>query len=82
MSDTHSLGDLFSGTASISELPLSSLAVITIVVAAVLLIAICKFNLIPGLDEKIPFLKGVCAKKKEVCFAGECCETPEDENGL
>ncbi len=77
MSIVSSLGGLLDGTVSLSDVSLSTLIFIVAIVVVVLIIAICKYDLIPGLDEKIPLLKGLCTKR-EVCFAGETCHTYDE----
>lgn len=78
-STMSSLGGLLSGSANLSDLPLTTLIFIVAVVAVVLIIAICKYDMIPGLDEKIPLLKGLCTKR-EVCFAGETCHVYDESS--
>ena len=71
-----SLGELLTGSAELSNMPLSTLIIIVVITVAALTFAICKFDLIPGLREKIPFL----CSKKEVCFGGETCYSAEEES--
>lgn len=78
-STMSSLGGLLTGSANLSDLPLTTLIFIVAVVAVVLIIAICKYDMIPGLDEKIPLLKGFCTKR-EVCFAGETCHVYDESS--
>ncbi len=73
---TSSLGGLLNGSVNFSDMSLTTLAIIVLIVAVVLVLVICKFDLIPDLDKKIPFLQSFCAKK-EVCFAGETCDTQQ-----
>ncbi len=76
-----SLGGLLTGSVNFSDMSLTTLVFIVATVVIVLVIAICKFNLIPDLDKKIPFLQNFCTKK-EVCFAGETCDVNEQpDNG-
>lgn len=80
-SNSFSLGDFLSGSVGLSSMPLSSLIVGLVIISCIILVVICKFNLIPGIEDKIPALRGLCGKKKEVCFAGESCEEPDTHEG-
>ncbi len=77
-SNSFSLGDLLSGSVGFSSMPLSTLVIGVIIISCIILVVVCKYNLIPGIEDKIPALRGLCGKKKEVCFVGESCEEPEN----
>lgn len=77
-SSMSSLGGLLTGSVNFSDMSLTTLVFIVATVVIVLVIAICKFNLIPDLDKKIPFLQNFCTKK-EVCFAGETCDVSYEQ---
>ena len=78
---TSSLGGLLTGSVNFSDMSLTTLVIVVAFVAIVLVIAICKLELIPDLDKKIPFLQKFCTKK-EVCFAGETCDAYEQQPQL